>query len=53
MFAVAVEHPKIPSGEIIRILHLLSAVGLASTLLVSEGLLGFKKDRVLGIGVND
>ena len=50
---VLVEHPQIPSGERIGIFHPLGEVRFSSSLLVSESLFGFKKDRVLGIGVND
>lgn len=53
MFAVAVEHPQIPSGEGVGILHPLGAVRFSSSLLVCEGLFCLEEDRVLGIGVND
>lgn len=51
--AVAGEHPQIPSGKGIGILHPFGALRLAATLLVGECLLGLEKDRVPGVGIHD
>jgi hypothetical protein len=49
--AVACEHPQIPSGKGIGILHPFGALRLAATPLIGKCLLGLEKDRVLGVSV--